>query len=1824
MLIHWPMIRLLSIATFWCLAINSGAQPLRNEWIDYSKTYYKFPVSDNKLCRISKSVLTAAGIGNVPAEHFQLWRNGEEVSIYTTQTIGPIAMDGYIEFLGRRNDGKPDTELYDHPNNQANAEFSYFSDTSWYYLTINTASANKRILSAPNNVATSTQPADSFYMHQYRNYFFYSWNQGNGVFVTSVARPDRTFGEAFRSAALNGGEGWCSQAFNTDFPYKFEVSNLQVFANGPAMQAAISVSGNYQLSRNVTANLNGQQVFKTLVRMFNMSRDTVNNLPASLIASDTLRVVFSSENPDYWDKSVANVFSLLYPRKFVFDGNQYFASIPLPPNANGNHLRIKRFNGGLLPPIFYDLTNNLRYVGEQKEDSALVQLLPSTQAREIAVTNQTFHLLQITNLQRKSFVNFANASNQGNYLIVTNKMLRQPVGGVDAIEAYQQYRSSASGGAYKAVIYEIDELAEQFAYGMQQHPLAIKNFVRFAQQRFSVRPSFLVMIGKGTYYANLRFSASFPGKENISLLPTFGLPASDNMLVSVSNLNPSLIIPIGRISAVNSSEVLDYLQKVKDYEAIKQNPSDLAQNGDWQKRIIHMIGGDDPYLADTIIRNYITRYRREIEGPQISGRVSTFRRVNNPNFASEAKTMDELLDNGVGLMTYFGHSSATSIDFGLKRPEDYNHKRGQYPIFVANGCLAGNIFDFNTTRISSKNISLAENYLFAKNSGAIAVIANASLGQLNALDRYTFEWYKAISRTAYGKSLGEIHREAVFQAYNVFRDPNSEGQSIGRFGVEQMLLHGDPAIVPYPFPKPDYAVTTEQISITPVQPIGHTDSVWVTVKLSNIGRIQADTIPVKVKRKLPNGTEQVLLQTQIINLYNNDSVRVKMSFSQLFQKGENSIIAIIDEAGTKDEMSKLNNTAQLVFQLEPNAIIPVFPYNYAIVNTPAVLLKASTENTTAKKMSYRLQVDTSALFNSPLLVTTDTITIGGAIAFSPAMAWKENTVYYWRTSPLVSGIATEWNSASFLYKPAEGAGFNQSHFYQHQQSLLDSIMLPATSRTFEFGPKPESIFIEHGIYPTSGYEDTHFSVMVNGKRNIFSACVGSSIIFNLFDAQTLEPWDNTMGNRFGSGFNCGPGREKNFEFSYYNPTTRKVMMDFLDGIPTGTYVVARLVLDQPYDSSYAKTWMKDTLIHGKNRSLYHLLKAQGFYSIDSLNKPRTFAFVFQKNDSTVFKPFARLSDGLFDRLHSSVFVNTRQKRGSITSPAFGPSAHWKSLLWQTLPTEVGMTPPVCRLDVFGIAANGQRTLLQQSVPQASPLNIATIDAKQYPYLQLRMQTHDSVGYDPAQLDFWRLQYQPVADGALSPANYFKWSGDTIINRRDTLLLGIAFKNIADQTLDSTSYQLWLGQPSGVETMVKQGKLAILSPGDTAIINYNKLTDSLSGQYYLKLEVNGNRNPVEQNWFNNKALLAFFVDTAKIAVELVDFKVKALNNNVEATWQVKHELKVAQYQVLFGLDSNNMQPVATQLPLNNGLSQMKYQQWHTSAQIGKNFYRLKMIDIYGQATITAAQWIDVSFSAWKANALVGKVGLNWITGSEIKMKRFVVEHRANQTPIWTPVATQNGTNSGALNLFYQASHTNPSLGTNYYRLRVDDDYSKAHYSPTDSVILSLTDFSITANNFDAIANWTFRNEINIADYQLENSRDSVHFKAVANIKPGVGGAGSFNYTATHGSASPGYHFYRLKATDKNGNIVYSSVRKVFIGDANTIIVYPNPFRHSVQIIMADNVNTWELFLFDVQGRVVKSQKGKGSATLFTGTLPNGTYLLKFVKGDTHFTKKLLKQ
>ena len=120
------------------LSLGLSAQPYNNEWINFSNTYYKFKIGADGLYRIPQSVLAGAGLGGVPVQNYQLFRNGKEVPIYTSAQSGTLGTNDYIEFWGRKNDGWPDAPLYYNPVYQHTKHSSLETDTAVYFLTVNT------------------------------------------------------------------------------------------------------------------------------------------------------------------------------------------------------------------------------------------------------------------------------------------------------------------------------------------------------------------------------------------------------------------------------------------------------------------------------------------------------------------------------------------------------------------------------------------------------------------------------------------------------------------------------------------------------------------------------------------------------------------------------------------------------------------------------------------------------------------------------------------------------------------------------------------------------------------------------------------------------------------------------------------------------------------------------------------------------------------------------------------------------------------------------------------------------------------------------------------------------------------------------------------------------------------------------------------------------------------------------------------------------------------------------------------------------------------------------------------------------------------------------------------------------------------------------------------------------------------------------------------------------------------------------------------------------------------------------------------------------
>jgi hypothetical protein len=117
-----------------------------NEWIDYSKTYFRIPISADGVYRLPTAALTAAGVpSSVAGDRFQIFAIGREIPIYTT-TNSTLGSSDYIEFYGRKLRNDLDSVMFAKgAASMLNPESSLYNDTISYFLTWNTAGVNKRI-----------------------------------------------------------------------------------------------------------------------------------------------------------------------------------------------------------------------------------------------------------------------------------------------------------------------------------------------------------------------------------------------------------------------------------------------------------------------------------------------------------------------------------------------------------------------------------------------------------------------------------------------------------------------------------------------------------------------------------------------------------------------------------------------------------------------------------------------------------------------------------------------------------------------------------------------------------------------------------------------------------------------------------------------------------------------------------------------------------------------------------------------------------------------------------------------------------------------------------------------------------------------------------------------------------------------------------------------------------------------------------------------------------------------------------------------------------------------------------------------------------------------------------------------------------------------------------------------------------------------------------------------------------------------------------------------------------------------------------------------
>ncbi len=169
------------------------------------------------------------------------------------------------------------------------------------------------------------------------------------------------------------------------------------------------------------------------------------------------------------------------------------------------------------------------------------------------------------------------------------------------------------------------------------------------------------------------------------------------------------------------------------------------------------------------------------------------------------------------------------------------------------------------------------------------------------------------------------------------------------------------------------------------------------------------------------------------------------------------------------------------------------------------------------------------------------------------------------------------------------------------------------------------------------------------------------------------------------------------------------------------------------------------------------------------------------------------------------------------------------------------------------------------------------------------------------------------------------------------------------------------------------------------------------------------------------------------------------------------------------------------------------------------------------------------------------------------------------------------------------------------------------------VLPITFTTVTAvkQNKQIAVNWKTTNEVNISEYEVEKSLDGVLFSTVH--KKAAKNKNDNNYDWLDENPTEKFNYYRIKSIDLGGKKTYSKIVKIWMGELDKIIVYPNPITSAKMNLQFGNApeGIYGLRLLNNSGQVLQSTKFLHKTGTTVETIPlnkniaKGIYSLEII-------------
>ncbi|MEP5611070.1 MAG: C25 family cysteine peptidase, partial [Cyclobacteriaceae bacterium] len=920
--------------------------------------------------------------------------------------------------------------------------------------------------------------------------------------------------------------------------------------------------------------------------------------------------------------------------------------------------------------------------------------------------------------------------------------------------------------------------------------------------------------------------------------PTFGLPGGDLMYTLGINTTPETPgIPIGRLNAFQPIDITNYLNKLIEMEA---TPFDKL----WRKDFLQLSGGNTPSELSQFATN-IQDFASVLEKDFIGGRA--FNTGKETGEAVEFVDVTDRVNEGVGYITFFGHSGGggTDIEIGFVSDPQYGFaNKGKYPVFLVNGCKAGEIF--------GNNLTFGEDWLTTPDLGAVGFIAHSDFATGSTLRRWSNLFYEL----AYAddvfieESVGNILIE-VSERY--LTQNGTSNSSLTQ--VQQMLYEGDPAYRIFGADEPDYQIDASGLFAEAFQGseiLATQDSFKLNIVVKNFGRSVLDSLRVQIDRTLPDGTlvsyldkfERPLRLDTLEFIISNDQTQNNT--------GQNLFSVQLDPSSETPELDETNNTAIIEFPIFSGNTSHLYPRDNSTVSSELVEFIWQSSNLLESEKSYDLEFDTESTFSTPnrrSSSVTGELLLRSEFDFSQ-FSLTDSTTIYWRTrlSDPDPDETNNWVTTSFTIIDAIPGGWGQYEPTQIETGIVTGVEYNTATSRWEFVQSTTAVSISTFGTNNSTLEYEDIEAIISGTDFMVTAagsCFTDSFNAIAFDKESGNPYRPipTSISDLNNTELCGRLPQMIYNFQENSILVDGRLQVLVDNMRDGDQIILYSIGNVTYSN-----W---------DASVEATLNSLGISSatISTLTDGQPVIFFGRKGDAPG-SALEIVDNGSADPITEQEIELQDNVSGSFTSGTIktqriGPVLDWSDFSFN-LTEEVNDTYAI---NVFGVDQNGVSTSFPQfERSRAETIDVSAIDPLVYPEIELEFTFSDEIDLTPPQLNLWQVNYAEPPEGIIISEN----KSISSFQEGEEIARELAFYNYSKLDFtDSLDVEMRLINQNTGNVQMESIQIAPPLVNDTVQFSTSFSSLGYPGMNSLVLNIDANEN--EAYDFNNRLTLGGLIE-----------------------------------------------------------------------------------------------------------------------------------------------------------------------------------------------------------------------------------------------------------------------------------------------------------------------------------------------------------------------------